>query len=130
MLARGEGAVVNVSSVAGWVPGGTYSAAKAWMTSFSEGLAAEVGGRGVRVLVVCPGFTRTEFHQRAGMDVSAIPARMWLTPDQVAAAALADLRRGRTVSVPTRTYQLLAAGARYAPRRLVGAVYARGRPKK
>jgi len=130
MVARGGGAVVNVSSVAGWVPGGTYSAAKAWVTVFSEGLAAELAGTGVKVVAVCPGMTRTEFHQRGGMDVHAIPHWLWLTADQVAAGALHDLRVGRSLSVPSNRYKVLGAVARHAPRGLVRAVYAKGRPKR
>jgi short-subunit dehydrogenase len=129
MVARGEGAVVNVSSVAGWVPGGTYSAAKAWVTTFTEGLAAELAGTGVAVVAVCPGMTRTQFHQRGGMDVHAIPEWLWLTADQVAGAGLNDLRSGRPVIVPTARYKVLAALARHAPRPLVRAVYTRGRPR-
>jgi len=130
MVARGAGSVVNVSSVSGWIPGGTYSAAKAWVTVFTEGLAAELAGTGVRATVVCPGFVRTEFHQRGGMDISAIPSWMWLTVDQVVDGALADLGRGRTVSVPTARYKALSTLARHAPRGLVAAAYRRGRPKR
>jgi len=129
MVERGSGAVVNVSSVAAWVPGGTYAAAKAWVSSFSEGLAGELGGTGVRVLAVAPGFTRTEFHQRGDMDVSRIPSWLWLTPEQVVDAALADLRRGRVVSVPDARYKALTLAARYLPRSVVGAAYRRGRPR-
>jgi short-subunit dehydrogenase len=129
MVARGGGAVVNVSSVAGWVPGGTYSAAKAWVTTFTEGLAAELAGTGVAVVAVCPGMTRTEFHQRGGMDVHAIPEWLWLTAEQVASAGLKDLLSGRPVIVPTARYKVLATLARHAPRPLVRAVYTRGRPR-
>lgn len=130
MVARGSGGVVNVSSVAGWVPGGTYAAAKSWVTSFSEGLAAELAGTGVSVMAVCPGFTHTEFHQRGGMDVSAIPEWLWLSADQVVAGALHDLRHRRSVSVPTARYKVLATLARHAPHPLVRAVYVRARPKR
>ena len=130
MVARGSGAVVNVSSVSGWIPGGSYSAAKAWVTSFSEGISAELAGTGVRVLAVCPGFTRTEFHDRAGMDVHTIPDWLWLSVDQVVDGGLADLRRGRCVSVPTARYKVLSALARHAPRGAVRAVYLRARPKR
>jgi uncharacterized protein len=130
MVARGSGGVVNVSSVAGWVPGGSYAAAKAWVTSFSAGLAVELAGTGVRAVALCPGFTHTEFHQRAGAAVDAIPEWMWLTVDEVVDGGLADLRRGRSVSVPTARYKILAALARHAPRPLVTAAYGRGRPKR
>ncbi len=130
MVARGSGGVVNISSVAGWVPGGTYAAAKAWVTSFSEGVAAELTGTGVKVVAVCPGFTHTEFHQRAGMEVRSIPEWMWLTVDQVVSAGLRDLRDGRSVSVPTARYKVLATLARHAPRPLVRAAYTRGRPTR
>ena len=130
MIRRGSGAVINVSSVAAFVPGGTYAAAKAWVTYFSEGLAGELEGKGVKVMAVCPGFTHTEFHERGGMDVSAIPERLWLTPDEVVDGALADLARGRRVSIPSGTYKVLATVARHAPHRLVTAVYSRARPKR
>jgi uncharacterized protein len=129
MVARGGGAVVNISSVGAYVPGGTYNAAKAWVTAFSESVSAELEETGVSVLAVHPGFVHTEFHQRGGMDVSRIPGWMWLTPDQVVTGALADLARGRRVSVPTTRYRAMTALARHAPHRLVTGVYRRGRPK-
>jgi short-subunit dehydrogenase len=119
MTARGRGAVINVSSVAGYVPQGTYSAAKAWVTTFTEGLALELAGTGVKALAVCPGFTHTEFHERAGLDMSGIPEWMWLEADQIVESALKDLRRGIVVSVPSPQYKALTAMARHAPRRLV-----------
>ena len=130
MVSRGSGSVVNVSSVGGWVAGGSYNAAKAWVTAFSAGLAGELAGTGVRVLAVCPGFVRTDFHRRGGMDVSAIPDWLWLTPDQVVDGALADLERGRAVSVPSGRYKVLSALARHAPQGMVAAAYRRGRPKR
>jgi short-subunit dehydrogenase len=130
MVARGSGGVINVSSVSGWIPGGTYTAAKAWVTAFSEGVAGELAGTGVKVVVLCPGFTRTEFHERAGMNVSRIPSWLWLTVDQVVDGGLADLRRGRTVSVPTKRYRAIVTLARHLPRPLVRAVYLQGRPKR
>ena len=81
MTARGTGEIINVSSVAGFVPrrdNVTYSASKAWVTMFSEALALSLDGTGVRAIAVCPGFARTEFHERAGVDMSRVPDWMWL----------------------------------------------------
>jgi uncharacterized protein len=119
MVERGSGAVVNVSSVAGWFPRGSYSAHKAWVTSFTEGLSGSLRGTGVAVQAVCPGFVRSEFHQRAGMRMDGFPRQAWLTPEQVVDASLADLRRGRIVSVPSRRYRLVVGVLRHAPRSLL-----------
>jgi short-subunit dehydrogenase len=129
MLARGRGAVVNVSSAGGYVAGGTYNAAKGWVLQFSVGLAAELDGTGVRVMALVPGFVRTEFHARGGMDVSRIPGWMWLNTGQVVDGALADLARGRSRSVPTARYKAMIGAARHLPPGLVAAVYRKGRPK-
>jgi len=100
MIARGAGLIINVSSVAGWLPGSTYAAAKGWVRLFTEGLALELSGTDVSAMALCPGYTRTEFHDRAGMDMRALPSFAWMDADQVVAAALRDARRGRVVSVP------------------------------
>jgi short-subunit dehydrogenase len=118
MVARGRGEIVNVSSVSGFaaiMPGSTYPASKAWVTNFTESVALAVRRRGVRVLALCPGYTRTEFHQRAGIDMSATPNWMWLSADDVVRDALRDLRRDRLVSVPSWRYKAAAFGLRYTP---------------
>jgi len=115
MLERGRGSVLNVSSVAGFLPdsgGGTYGASKAWVTNFSQSLRLAYAERGVQVLALCPGLTRTEFHERAGIDVSNAPSWLWLDADDVARTALADLAAGRPLSIPGRQYQAYVAVAR------------------
>jgi short-subunit dehydrogenase len=125
MVARGSGAVINVSSVAGWITGGTYSAAKAWVTVFSESLSIELAGTGVHVTAVCPGFTHTEFHQRASMETEGIPEWMWLDTQEVVDRALVDVRKGRPVSVAGKQYKALSLAAQYLPRPLVRAIGSR-----
>lgn len=125
MIERGHGAVVNMSSIAAYVPQGSYNAAKAWVTLFSESLANETRRHGLRVMAVLPGFVRTELHERAGIRMSGTPGVLWLTPEQVVRGALRDLERGKVISVPTARYKVLAAFARTAPRRLVAAAVRR-----
>jgi short-subunit dehydrogenase len=127
MVDRGFGVIINVSSIASWVTGGTYSAAKAWVTVFSESLAQELIGTGVRVTAVCPGYVHTEFHDRAGMDMSTIPDWMWLEAEQVVEQAMRDVSRNRPVSVAGAQYKALSLLVRYAPRPLVRFATATGR---
>lgn len=118
MVERGKGAVINVASVAAFVPRGTYSAAKAWVVAFSESVAAELRDTDVRCMALCPGFAHTEFHERAGIDEGEIPKWMWLNAPDVVDAAIADLRKGVTVSVPSARYKVLVGASRLVPRRL------------
>ncbi len=115
MEARGSGAVINVSSVAGFLPRGTYSAAKAYVTSFSEWLDLTYRDRGVRAMALCPGFVKTEFHQRMGVSRESAPRWMWLDADRLVREALDDLDKGKRISIPSKRYKLLAALARYTP---------------
>ncbi|EFL39638.1 SDR family NAD(P)-dependent oxidoreductase [Streptomyces griseoflavus] len=120
MRERGRGGVVNVASTAAFVPRGTYGASKAWVVQFTQGAALDLAGAGVRLMALCPGFVRTEFHERAGMGTDNIPNWMWLDADKVVAAALADLARGKTVSIPDPRYKALMGAAKLVPRGLLG----------
>jgi short-subunit dehydrogenase len=119
MRERGHGAVLNVSSIASFAVLGTYSAIKSWVTVFSEALATELAGSGVTATAVCPGFVRTEFHDRAEMRTSALPQAGWLDAGRVARDALDAVAAGRVVSVPSARYRTLAAALRVVPRPLL-----------
>src|SRR6476659_8543434 len=116
MAERGHGGIINVSSVAAFLPRGSYSAAKAWVNSFGEWAAAEYRPRGVTVTTLCPGFTRTEFHERMDVGRDSAPSFLWLDVDDLVAEALRDYDRGRTLSIPSRRYKAIATAARMIPR--------------
>jgi short-subunit dehydrogenase len=123
MRERGTGGVINVASVAAFFPRGTYGASKSWVVSFSQGVAQDVPG--VRVMALCPGFVHTEFHERAEMEMSKVPAALWLEADQVVATALRDFRRGMAVSVPGAQYKALVGVGRLIPRNLASRISGR-----
>lgn len=119
MRARGAGRIINVSSVSGWMASGTYSAAKAWVTVFSESLAGQLAGSGVSVTAVCPGFVHTQFHAAGGIDRSSTPDFMWLPVHQAVAEGLSAAGKGHVISVPGRQYKVLSTLLRVAPRPIV-----------
>ena len=116
MVARGRGAILNVASVAALLASGTYSAHKAWVRSFTEGLAVELVGTGVTATALCPGFVHTEFHERGAIDVSAYPEIAWLNAEDVVAKGLSDVRRGVVISTPSVRYRVASAAVRMSPR--------------
>jgi uncharacterized protein len=125
MRERGRGAIVNVGSTAGYVTLGDYSAIKAWVSVYTESLAVELAGTGVTATVLSPGWVRTEFHDRAKINPSSIPGPLWLEADAVVAETLADVAKGKVISIPSRRYKVLIFLARHAPRRAVRAVSGR-----
>lgn len=118
MVERGKGGVINVASVAAFFSRGTYSATKAWVVNFSESVRQDIAGSGVHVMALCPGWVRTEFHDRARLGTDAIPGFLWLDADDVVAAAVRDFRRGVVVSVPDVRYKALVGIGRLVPRGL------------
>lgn len=130
MAARGSGGLINVASVAGFAPAPgsvSYNATKAWMISFTEGIAMELAARGskLRVEALCPGFTLSEFHDVVGMDRSGVPKSLWLTADFVVEEALKGLDRGEVVVVPGWRYKLIVSGMKLLPRGLLRKMTAR-----
>lgn len=119
MKERNSGAIINVSSVAGWIAGGTYSAAKSYLTVLSESLNTEMKGTGVKISALCPGFTRTEFHERGRMRMNGLPQFMWLNADRVVLQAWKENQNGKVLSVPGWQYLILSTVSRFGPRPLV-----------
>jgi short-subunit dehydrogenase len=127
MTERGHGGVVNVSSVAAFLPRGSYSAAKAWVNSFGAWAAAEYAPRGVTVMTLCPGFVRTEFHQRMDVGRDSAPSFLWLDAHDLVAEALADFDKGKAFSVPSRRYKAIVGAARLVPHGLLQRFQSLGR---
>lgn len=133
MVARRGGWILNVSSMASLQPtplNATYGATKAFLTSFSESLHEELRSDGVVVTAVLPGFTRTEFQQRAGLgDAGGVPGFLWQSAEVCAAAAIAGTAAGRAIVVPGALNKITAAATAPLPRglkrRLVGALSTR-----
>jgi short-subunit dehydrogenase len=119
MKQRNNGVVINVSSVAGYIAGGTYSASKSYLTVLSESLHTELSGTNVKVSALCPGFTRTEFHQRGKMSMKGLPNFMWLTSDYLVEQSWKDAMKGEAVSVPGWQYKLLLFIVNAIPRSIV-----------
>jgi short-subunit dehydrogenase len=119
MKARNNGIVINVSSVAGYIAGGTYSASKSYLTVLSESLNTELSATNVKVSALCPGFTRTEFHQRGKMSMKGLPNFLWLNPDRLVEQSWRDALKGEAVSVPGWQYKLLVLIVQTVPRFIV-----------
>ncbi|GAA3513746.1 SDR family oxidoreductase [Aeromicrobium panaciterrae] len=127
MAGRRGGQIINVSSVAAFTPRGAYSAHKAWLLNLSEWANIHYADVNISVMALCPGFVRTEFHQRGDMDTSGIPRWMWLNADKLVKTSLKDLDKGKSVSIPTIRYKVLSILARYLPKGVVTRAAKRGR---
>lgn len=127
MLPRGRGRIINVASVAAFTPGGTYSALKRYLVVISESANLRYRSRGIHVSAVCPGLTRSEFHQAMGQSLPRLPPIFWLSPQQVVAEAIAAVNAGQPICVPSLTYKVLIGISRLLPRRTVTALIARTR---
>ncbi len=125
MTERGSGGIINVSSVAAFLPRGTYAATKAWVNSFTEWAAHEYRSQGVTVMALCPGFTKTEFHER--MEVARGTSFMWLDVDFLVEKALSDFAKGRVYSIPGAQYKTVVALTRLVPTRALQGLQSIGR---
>ena len=119
MKARDNGIIINVSSVAGYIAGGTYSASKSYLTVLSESLNTELSATNVKVSALCPGFTRTEFHQRGKMSMTGLPNFLWLNSDRLVEQSWRDALKGKAVSIPGWQYKLLVLIVETMPRSIV-----------
>jgi hypothetical protein len=119
MKQRNNGIIINVSSVAGYIAGGTYSASKSYLTVLSESLNTELSATNVKVSALCPGFTRTEFHQRGKMSMKGLPNFLWLNPDRLVEQSWRDALKGEAVSIPGWQYKLLVLIVQTVPRFIV-----------
>ena len=125
MAERGHGGIINVSSVAAFLPRGSYSAAKAWVNSFSEWAHLEYASRGVKVMALCPGFTKTEFHER--MQVTRGDGFMWLDVEFLVSTSLKDFEKGRVYSIPGAQYKAVRALTSVIPNRVLWLTQSMGR---
>lgn len=119
MRTRGRGRIINVASLAAWITQGGYSPVKAYVKIYSEGLSNELHGTGVTVTALCPGWVRTEFHERAGIRTAGIPEWIWVDAERCAREALTDAEAGRVISIPTRRWRVAAFALARAPRTAV-----------
>ncbi len=132
MVSRGSGGVINVSSIAAYQPtptNATYGATKAFVSSLSQGIHEELKGTGINCMVLCPGFTRTEFQERAGIDSADIPDFLWQDAATVVDYAMKAFAKGKAVCVPGLLNQTTAGFSGTVPssvsRRVAGLIVKR-----
>lgn len=118
MVSRGRGRILNVSSIAGFQPTpnmATYGATKAFVTSLTLAVREELAGTGVTITALCPGFTRTEFQERAGVDQSDVPSFLWSSAEQVAKAGVDALLAGRATCTPGLVNRVAVTASGFTP---------------
>ncbi len=122
MLRKGAGSIINLSSVGSYLPmekNGLYGGTKSFLNIFTESLHMELKGAGVRVQVLCPGFTRTDFHAKLGLTSEGekrLEHYRWMSPDEVVDYSLRCLKKNRVVCVPGFSYRMFVALAKFIPR--------------
>ena len=116
MLENKKGYVINVGSVAAWITSGTYSAAKSWLHSFTESMYAQYSNKGINFSTVAPGFTKTEFHQRANINMNTMPKWLWLEDKRVVLEAIEGVLKNKSLVVPGFQYKTLKILADLMPR--------------
>lgn len=115
-----KGYIINISSVASFMTGSTYCSAKSWVTVFTESIYQELRADNINIHVICPGFTKTEFHLRCNQDVSGVPSFAWLSAELVVNKSWKCVKKGTLLSIPGFWYKILVSLHRYAPRRILG----------
>ncbi len=125
MRGRGGGRIVNVASVAAFTPRSTYSAAKVGMVNFSRWASVHYATDGIAVTALCPGFTRTEFHERMGQETKGFPRLAWLKAEDVVRQGLADSAAGKPVSIPSLRYKVAKVAATVLPAKTVARLVSR-----
>ncbi|MCB0554730.1 MAG: SDR family oxidoreductase [Phaeodactylibacter sp.] len=123
MVKRGYGKILNVASLAGFMPGplsAVYNASKAYVLAFSEAIANEVRGKGVTVTVLCPGLTPTGFQAAVGVGDPELTANRWISTSakEVALTGYQAMQRGRTIAIPGTINKLLVQAHRFLPRNM------------
>jgi short-subunit dehydrogenase len=119
MKVRGSGQIINLASTASFMTMGAYSAIKAWVLSYSQGLSNELKGTGVTATALCPGWIKTEFHDRAGINPNTIPSALWVDIHQTVETAIRASERGKAVTVPSVRYAVMMFFVRHMPLRSV-----------
>ena len=122
MIRRGTGYILNVASASAWIYTGNYSAIKRWVVSYTQALALELAGTGVSATAVCPGWVKTPFHERSGVDRPGVPGFFWVEADTVAREGLKATLAGRALCVPSRKWRLAIWVAQHGPSQITTAI--------